>query len=540
MLRSLRTQILLWTILPLAIILIGTAYLGVNSHQGAMRELVAERDGVLARVSAARISELLTDRTRDLTNLDASRPETWDMKVFDGGVALFDTRGSIVNALPSSELWEARRVKVPHTGEFSAPFFENGAWLVLFARPLPEGIIVGAIRLPAFDTLAPRGTAFLVNQQGKIIAHPDSLRVGSDFSMHAGIAQVMRGETGATFHYDPNGAELVVGYAPIAPTGWGLLIDEPWQEVVAPMFQYTVLLPVILVLVALVALGAIYFGVRNVIRPLENLAQAAQRIAFGDYQAAARRVGGVREIEELRETLNSMAEQVSAAQAAMQTYIVAITHSQEDERKHLARELHDDTIQALIAVQQRIEMAQRVLHRDPALAASKLAELKELTTDAIEHVRGFVRDLRPTYLDELGLIPALETIAREANARFSVQGEEQRLDAERELVLFRVTQEALRNTGKHARATEVEVTLKFAMDEVTVAIQDNGVGFDAPASSNAFARAGHFGLMGMQERAQLFGGSVYVKSERGKGTKVVAYIPIDNLGFSAERVGDNK
>lgn len=540
MLRSLRTQILLWTILPLAIILIGIAYLGVNSHQGAMRELVAERDGTLARVSASRISELLTDRTRDIKNLDALRPETWDMKVFDGGVAFVDARGSIVNASPSRELWEARRDKIPRPGAFSEPFFENDAWLVLFARPIQEGIIVGAMRLPAFDTLAPRGTAYLVNSKGIIIADHDPARVGTDFSAHGGIAQVIRGETGATFHFDTNGTELVVGYAPIDPTGWGLLIDEPWQEVVAPMFQYTVLLPVVLVLVALVALGAIYFGVRNVIRPLENLAQAAQRIAFGDYHAAERRVGGVREIEELRETLNSMAEQVSAAQAAMQTYIIAITHSQEDERKHLARELHDDTIQALIAVQQRIEMAQKVLHRDPALAASKLAELKELTTDAVEHVRGFVRDLRPTYLDELGLIPALETIAREANARFSVQGEEQRLDAERELVLFRVTQEALRNIGKHARATEVDVMLVFALDEVTVTIQDNGVGFDAPESSNAFARTGHFGLMGMQERAQLFGGNVYVKSERGKGTKVVAYIPLDSARLPSDKVGDNK
>jgi len=236
----------------------------------------------------------------------------------------------------------------------------------------------------------------------------------------------------------------------------------------------------------------------------------------------------LREIEDLRETLDNMAQQVSAAQAAMQNYIGAITHSQEDERKHLARELHDDTIQTLIAVQQRIELAQRALNRDPALAAAKLGELKELTTEAIERVRGFVRELRPTYLDELGLLPALETIAREANASFAVQGAEHSLDAERELVLFRITQEALRNVNKHARATQVKVILAFAPDEVTVTIQDNGRGFDAPESPNAYAGAGHFGLMGMQERAQLFGGNVYVKSERDQGTKVVAYLPTKN------------
>lgn len=528
MLRSLRTQILLWTILPLAIILMGIAYLGVNSHQGAMRELVAERDGTLARVSAARISELLTDRTRDLANLDASRPETWNTQIFDGGVAFIDAGGSIVSALPSRELWEARREKIPHIGEFSEPFFENGTWLALFARPIQEGTMVGAIRLPAFETLAPRGTAFLVNPQGKIIAHPDPARVGTDLSTHAGIEQVARGETGATFHRDENGTELVVGYAPIPPAGWGLAIDEPWADAVAPMFQYAVLLPVVFALVALVGLAAIYFGVRNIVRPLQDLSQVAQRIAFGDYSAAVRRVGGVREIEELRETLDGMAKQVRAAQAAMQDYLAAITRSQEDERKRLARELHDDTIQTLIAVQQRIEMTNKALIKDPALAAPKLAELKALTADALGRVRGFVRDLRPTYLDELGLIPALETLAREAQASFHMQGAEQRLDAEHELVLFRITQEALRNVSKHARATQVDVTLAFDPDEVTVTVEDNGQGFDAPELPNMYAQQGHFGLMGMQERAQLFGGKVYVKSERSKGTKVVAYVPIKN------------
>lgn len=534
MLRSLRTQIIVWTILPLAILLIGIAYLGVSNHQSAMRELVAERDGALARVAAARISELLTDRARDLENLDASHPETWDTQIFEGGIALLDANRRIVSALPTRETWEARRDKIARKDEFSKPFLENGAWLVLLTHPNQDGTLVAAVQLPSFETFAPRGAAYLVDENGKIIAHPDSARVGMDFSTHAGIAQVMRGESGATFHRfaerndNSQVGELVVGYAPIAPTRWGLLIDEPWENVVAPMFQYAVLLPVVLALVAVVALGAIYFGVRYVIRPLENLVQAAQRIAFGDYHAAAQRVGGVREIEELRETLDSMANQVSAAQAAMQNYIVVITHSQEDERKHLARELHDDTIQTLIAVQQRIEMAQRTLNRDPARAASKLDELKAMTTEAVEHVRGFVRDLRPTYLDELGLIPALETIAREANANFTVQGEKQRLDAERELVLFRITQEALRNVSKHARASKVDVTLAFAADEVTVTIQDNGRGFDAPESPNAYARAGHFGLMGMQERAQLFGGNVYVKSERDKGTKVIAYLSTQN------------
>ena len=228
MFRGLRTQILLWTILPLAILLIGIAYLGVSSHQGAMRELVAERDGALARVAAARISELLTDRARDLENLNAARPETWDTRIFDAGVAQLDANGRISNALPTRETWETRRDKIPRDTEFSKPFLENGAWLVLLTHPHQDGTLVAAVQLPSFETFAPRGAAYLVDENGKIIAHPDSARVGMDFSAHAGIAQVIRGETGATFHYDTTGIELVVGYAPIAPTRWGLLIDEPF------------------------------------------------------------------------------------------------------------------------------------------------------------------------------------------------------------------------------------------------------------------------------------------------------------------------
>jgi two-component system sensor histidine kinase DegS len=88
-------------------------------------------------------------------------------------------------------------------------------------------------------------------------------------------------------------------------------------------------------------------------------------------------------------------------------------------------------------------------------------------------------------------------------------------------------QESLRNIAKHAHAHHVAVTLAFETDAVTATIEDDGVGFAAFKLPNAYVQAGHFGLMGMQERAQLFGGNVYVKSERGKGTKVVVYVPLN-------------
>lgn len=212
MLRSLRTQIFLWTILPLAIVLIVLAFLGVSSHQAAMRELVAERDAALARVSAARISELLADHSRELMSLNASETETWNTTAFDGGIALFDPHGELVQAVPSRAVWQARP-SAPREEGFSLPYFENGAWLVFITRRVNDQFLIGAFTLPSFSTIAPRGIAYIVDGQGRIIAHPNPAQGGTDLSTHAGIVQVTRGETGATFHHDLNGTELVVGYA---------------------------------------------------------------------------------------------------------------------------------------------------------------------------------------------------------------------------------------------------------------------------------------------------------------------------------------
>ncbi len=533
MFRDLRTQILLWTIFPLVAVLVGIAFVGVNSHQSSMRDLVEERDSALARVAAARDSEALANRLAILQALVPADPQMWhsERTAFDSGIAALDVHGNIVNAEPSIQAWEAHRATIvamfASHATFSEPFVEDGAPHVIVAVPTGSGALAGAFTLPPLTNtgIGAHGVAYLVNSQGTIVAHPDPTQIGQNLAGHPGIMDVIRGESGATLHRDTRGVEDVIGYAPITPTGWGLVIEEPWEDVVAPMFQYSVLLPLVLLLAAIVALGAIYFGVWDVIRPLQNLAQAANRIAFGDYAAAEKSVGGVREIDELRQTLNNMAHQVQQAQEAMQSYIATIMRGQEDERIRLARELHDDTIQSLIAIQQRTEMAQKALSKDPELAGAKLVDLKEMITETFNSVRRFVRDLRPTYLENLGLIPALEMLTRGSNASFKVVGEEKRLDPERELALFRITQEALRNIAKHAHATQVAVTLAFDTDEATATVEDNGIGFDAPEVPSAYAQAGHFGLMGMQERAQLFGGHVYVKSERGRGTKVVAYLP---------------
>jgi len=149
-----------------------------------------------------------------------------------------------------------------------------------------------------------------------------------------------------------------------------------------------------------------------------------------------------------------------------------------------------------------------------------------------QEVRHFSRDLRPSILDDLGLLPALEWATEElkneywVEASLKVVGNEGRLSQEAELLLFRVVQEALRNIAKHAQASKAEVKVEFGESKIMVTISDNGIDFQIPESLGTLPYAGKLGLAGMQERVQLLGGSLKLKSELGKGTTIFVEAPI--------------
>ena len=207
----------------------------------------------------------------------------------------------------------------------------------------------------------------------------------------------------------------------------------------------------------------------------------------------------------------------------MRDYLGALTQGQEEERRRLARELHDDTIQSLIALNQRLQLA-RIAAAPPL--ADQLAGMEQLATDTIADLRQLTRDLRPSYLDDLGLVPALGLLAREATAtlgipiEFMSSGESRRLPLPVELAAYRIAQEALRNIGRHARATRATVALDFATERVTLAVADDGVGFDA-GRVGELALGGHFGLLGARERAEAVGATLAVDSAPDQGTRVV-------------------
>ncbi|MEJ5198108.1 MAG: GAF domain-containing sensor histidine kinase, partial [Anaerolineae bacterium] len=212
-------------------------------------------------------------------------------------------------------------------------------------------------------------------------------------------------------------------------------------------------------------------------------------------------------------------------------YAQQMTRAQENERARIARELHDVTIQALVVLSREIETLGRDSKELAPAVAERLQTLHRMTDEIIQDVRRFSRDLRPSTLDDLGLLPTLEGLAVSLTerdgipTRLYVVGEKRRLTPDTELVLFRVAQEALNNVKKHAEATAVTIIVKFSKDLVEMTIQDNGKGFNLAPSLEDLAVTGHLGLIGMRERARLLGGTLSIQTQPGRGTKVTISVP---------------
>lgn len=210
-------------------------------------------------------------------------------------------------------------------------------------------------------------------------------------------------------------------------------------------------------------------------------------------------------------------------QESLQSYARQVTQAQEDERLRIARELHDEMAQELVHVVRSLE---RLRHSSGARQTESVDGLLETTRNLVQAVRRYSRDLRPSVLDDLGLLAAIEMLVDDTNARLpagarlAVAGRPRRVDSTVELALFRIAQEALRNAEKHASATSATVDLEFDGDEIRLAVADDGAGFAAPTEISSLAPGGKLGLVGMKERAELVGGRFDLHSVPGEGTRI--------------------
>ena len=207
----------------------------------------------------------------------------------------------------------------------------------------------------------------------------------------------------------------------------------------------------------------------------------------------------------------------------MQSYIAQIIKAQEEERRRMARDLHDETVQSLATLALSIQAVATAEVKSPKEMFKSLEVLRVNTTNIQEQLRRFIHKLRPDVLDHLGLVPALQALTRELqnekiNARVEIIGHERRLAGEAELALFRIAQEASNNVKKHSQATEAVLKIRFMPRKVRLNITDDGKGFQLPEMASDFARRGKLGLIGIQERVRLLNGTLSITSQEGKGT----------------------
>ncbi len=243
------------------------------------------------------------------------------------------------------------------------------------------------------------------------------------------------------------------------------------------------------------------------------------------------------------ELLTSVSNQIAVAVQNVRLYeelqrkermrgelLLKVIAAQEEERKRIARELHDQTSQALAALSVAVETAagQAVEGGD---VSESLGRMRTLTVDTLEEVHRLIFDLRPTLLDDLGLIAAMRWYAETRlgevgiKVRLEVAGEERRLAPQIETALYRVVQEAVNNVANHSGAQSATITLVLKPELLTITIVDDGWGFDMAELARSGDQTRGLGLMGMKERVELLGGNFAIYSELGGGTKITVEVP---------------
>ncbi|HLV81187.1 MAG TPA: sensor histidine kinase, partial [Chthonomonadaceae bacterium] len=217
--------------------------------------------------------------------------------------------------------------------------------------------------------------------------------------------------------------------------------------------------------------------------------------------------------------------------------------AQEKERRHLARELHDEIGQALTAVKINLESLQRAAE---APRTERLGDSIAIVQQTLEQVRSLSLDLRPAMLDDFGLTAALrwhfDRQAKRTGIELHLDCEpfRKRLPPTIETACFRVAQEALTNILRHAKAGQVRVTLRQDAQEVLLTVEDDGAGFNVAAARRAATRNASMGLLGMEERARLAGGRLEIVSERRRGTKIEAHFPLPPTAGKSKRRNGRK
>lgn len=222
-----------------------------------------------------------------------------------------------------------------------------------------------------------------------------------------------------------------------------------------------------------------------------------------------------------------------ARRRGLETYARQMLKAQEEERLRVAREVHDGALQSLFLVCQQLDGVEvAVSSESSAVLSERIGRARDLTESTVDELRRLSRALRPSVLDDLGLVPAVRHLVKDLDgrsgirARFEKRGPHDRLPPDVELCVFRIAQEALRNVEQHAEASNVVAHLGFEPERIRLVVADDGRGLEGITPNTFPVLDGRFGLMGMRERALLLGGTFDLSSVPGRGARVEACIPV--------------
>lgn len=352
----------------------------------------------------------------------------------------------------------------------------------------------------------------------------------------------------------------IITFSPLSLAPWGVVVRQSEQEALANTRHLQEQLAIFSVICLLVVLPAIWFATKSITNPINRLTLASKKIAEGSLDEEITVPGKdeigmlarsfdimrvklkdsmnriqqrTKELEGLNAENARLYEEVRNKEKVLEELLKHSISAQEDERKRIARELHDETSQSLTTLAIGLATIAKSPPNDAAKLQAALKVNQELTIKILDEVHRVILDLRPSVLDDLGLVPALEWYAKNrleaegVRVHFETSGSEERLPSHIEVALFRIAQEAISNIALHAKAEFASISLDFESQSIRLSIEDDGAGFKSEELLSSATDIRGLGLRGMMERADVLGGNIRIKSQPGTGTEIRVEIPVN-------------
>jgi signal transduction histidine kinase len=321
-------------------------------------------------------------------------------------------------------------------------------------------------------------------------------------------------------------ADFLFAQTPVANGAWRLQLSQPREEALAPVFRLRRVLVGSSLLLIPFALLVAWGAARSIRQPVVAMTVAAEQLARGEYSAAMP-AAGEDEIGRLAAALEQLRKTLEADERRSRL-LKRVMSAQEEERRRIARELHDETTQQLTVLAMQLGLA---MPHD-AHTRELLERSRALVATMVDDIHRVIYDLRPSMLDDLGLLPAVRAFAEkrlvpagvDVNCEFPISIPP--LSPELTTALYRVAQEAVNNVARHAHASAVLIACTITDSHLTLEIEDDGAGFEPARVAQPRETGEGLGLLGMRERLTLVGGELEIESEPGRGTRVIASAPL--------------